>query len=73
MRIDEKSGALRITDLRMGQEPAYVFSFLVARRGSELTEITPRAVGGRGDTPIAEALTWLWKRAGGADIEPPRR
>jgi inner membrane protein len=73
MRIDENSGGLRITDLRMGQEPAYVFSFLVARRGSELTEITPRAVGGRGDTPIAEALTWLWKRAGGADIEPPRR
>ncbi len=73
MRIDEQSGVLRITDLRMGQEPAYVFSFLVARRGSELTEITPRAVGGRGETPIAEALTWLWKRAGGADIEPPRR
>lgn len=71
-RIDEQAGVIRITDLRMGQEPAYVFSFVVAQRGSALTETPPRAVGGRGGVPIAQALDWLWRRAAGADIDPPR-
>jgi len=71
-RIDEHSGGLRITDLRMGQEPAYVFSFVVAQRGSALAETPPRAVGGRGNVPITQALDWLWRRAAGADIDPPR-
>ncbi len=72
IRIDEQAGTIRITDLRMGQEPAYVFSFAVAQRGSALAPIEPRAVGGRGNVPIGQALDWLWRRAAGADIEPPR-
>jgi inner membrane protein len=72
MRVDERQGLIRATDLRMGQEPAYVFSFAVARRGSALAPVVPQAVGGRGDVPIGQALDWLWRRAIGADIDPPR-
>ena len=72
-RVDERDGVVRITDLRMGQEPAYVFSFAVARRGSAPQPmIPPQQVGGRGDIDVPAALRWLWRRMGGADIDPPR-
>lgn len=72
-RLDERDGVVRIADLRMGQEPAYVFTFAVAQRGSALAPLQPpRAVGGRGDVDIPTALNWLWRRAGGAEIDPPR-
>ena len=72
-RVDERDGVVRITDLRMGQEPAYVFSFAVARRGSAPQPmIPPQQVGGRGDIDIPAALRWLWRRMGGEDIDPPR-
>jgi inner membrane protein len=71
-RVDEHQGLVRITDLRMGQEPAYVFSFGVARRGSALHALeTPTSVGGRDDLDIAAGLRWLWARAGGEDLDPP--
>ena len=70
--VDERDGVVRITDLRMGQEPAYVFSFEVARRGSALQALQPtRSVGGRGDIDVAAGLRWLWARAGGQDLDPP--
>jgi inner membrane protein len=72
-RVDERDGVVRITDLRMGQEPAYVFSFAVARRGSAPQPmIPPQQVGGRGDIDVPAALRWLWRRMGGEDIDPPR-
>jgi inner membrane protein len=71
-RVDERAGVVRITDLRMGQEPAYVFSFAVARRGSAVQAlIPPAAVGGRGDIDVAAGLRWLWARASGQDLDPP--
>lgn len=71
-RVDEREGVVRITDLRMGQEPLYVFSFAVARRGSALQAMEPpAAVGGRGDLDVAAGLRWLWARAGGQDLDPP--
>ena len=71
-RVDERDGAVRITDLRMGQEPSYVFSFEVARRGSALQPLQPtRSVGGRDDVDLAAGLRWLWARAGGQDLDPP--
>ncbi len=36
-----------ISDLRMGQEPNYVFAFAVAERGSPLHPLPSRGVGGR--------------------------
>lgn len=72
-RVEERAGMLRITDLRMGQEPDYVFSFAVARRGSSPQPVQPPvAVGGRDDIDVPAALNWLWLRAIGHDLDPPR-
>ena len=60
-----------ITDLRMGQEPAYTFSFAVAERHSAPVPLAvPEQVGVRPD--IARWLPWLWQRMGGAPLAPPR-
>jgi inner membrane protein len=68
----EHGGGVAITDLRMGQEPAYVFSFMVAQQqGARLVPLhgTTR-VGRRPD--LGRGLDWLWRRALGAELEPPR-
>jgi inner membrane protein len=71
-RVDEREGLVRITDLRMGQEPAYAFSFVVARRASPPEPLTPVRVGGRDEVDLGEALRWLVRRMAGQDIDPPR-
>lgn len=67
------AGLVRISDLRMGQEPHYVFSFVVARetpQGLERLE-SAEAAGSRGD--VRAGLAWLWQRAGGdVEAQPPR-
>lgn len=70
-RVSEHDGEVHITDLRMGQEPHYVFAFAVARRGSALQPMSPWAVGSRGGIDVARSLHWLWHRASGQDIDPP--
>jgi inner membrane protein len=62
----------QIADLRMGQEPAYFFTFAVAKRqGSAWEPLSdPRQVGRRPD--VRRGLDWLWRRALGAPIAPPR-
>ncbi len=60
-------GRLMVTDLRMGQEPAYVFDFDVG---------TPDAVGQVPATQMVtrtdfdQALPWLWRRVRGEDLLP---
>jgi inner membrane protein len=50
-----------MTDLRMGQTPWFVFSFVVAeRRGSTVVPVRARQVPTR--RPPRTALTWLWRR-----------
>lgn len=68
--LSEREGRAVITDLRMGQEPFYVFAFTVAQRGSAFHEVQPERVGGRGD--IATTLAWTWRRMLGGDVPPPR-
>lgn len=68
--LSELEGRAVITDLRMGQEPFYVFAFTVAQRGSAFREIPPERVGGRGD--FAATLAWTWRRMLGRDVPPPR-
>lgn len=70
-RVDERDGRVRITDLRMGQEPAYVFAFEVARRASPPQPILPLQVGGR-PADLKASLDWLWRRMRGEDLVPPR-
>ena len=69
-RLHEEGGAAFITDLRMGQEPNYSFSFRVAQRGSEFAAVTPQNQGRRGD--VNKALAWLGPRMLGHDLPPPR-
>lgn len=67
-RLEEREGMIRITDLRMGQEPYYVFSFEIASRSSAVEPVAPRSIGGRGDMALQRALQWLWQRALGEDL-----
>jgi inner membrane protein len=60
-----------VSDLRMGQEPNYTFSFEVARQLALLEPLgAPRSAGRRPDA--ARALPWLWRRALGEEVAPPR-
>jgi inner membrane protein len=69
--LREVKGQAILTDLRMGQEPNFVFQFALAQReGTSWKEITPQEQGNRGDA--AKALPWLWARIKGQDIPPPR-
>lgn len=72
-KVDEDdAGRVRITDLRMGQEPTYFFSFAVAqwRAGSLMPLDAPLLVGSRPD--VQRALSWQWQRALGRPLPPPR-
>ena len=68
--LSAENGTLRITDLRMGQHPHYVFSFVVAEYSSPVRPIEPRPM--RQRVPLDPGLGWLWRRILGEDIDPPR-
>ena len=60
-----------ISDLRMGQEPTYTFTFAIAERASAARALDlPQQVGSRPD--IERVLPWLWRRIGGDTAPPPR-
>jgi inner membrane protein len=60
-----------ISDLRMGQEPAYTFTFAIAERASPAQALTvPEAVSTRPD--LGKLLPWLWQRVRGDPLPPPR-
>jgi inner membrane protein len=60
-----------LTDLRMGQEPHYIFSFAVGEQRSPPVPVLPVVqVGGRPDP--SRLLPWLWRRLRGEDVAPPR-
>lgn len=70
-KVHERAGEAYVTDLRMGQEPGYVFSFRIARReGDGWVPLTPVNAGWRGD--VRQGLRWLWRRLQGHDVPPPR-
>ncbi|MEJ7931550.1 metal-dependent hydrolase [Ramlibacter sp. AN1015] len=57
-----------VTDLRMGQEPGYVFSFWVARHDTRWVPVVPINAGWRGD--VREGLAWTWERMLGRHDRP---
>jgi inner membrane protein len=68
----EDAGRVLISDLRMGQEPSYTFTFAVAEKRSPAVPLAqPEMVGGRGD--IACSLSWLGTRMWGTPLPPPVR
>lgn len=58
MRAQVVGGELVLSDLRMGSEPNYVFSFAVARGGPPWTAIAPRQVEGTLGDSRDLGLTW---------------
>lgn len=73
-KLHEAQGRVIITDLRMGQEPNYSFSFAVAQRGAGLEglQILPKAEQVAVSRDMARALPWLWRRMWGEQLAPPR-
>ncbi|WMC09184.1 metal-dependent hydrolase [Oceanimonas pelagia] len=69
--MSERDQALVITDLRMGQEPGYVFNFVVAQRNGQ-GEWHPLPVPRQfSERPGTETGAWLWRRALGQPLMPP--
>lgn len=71
-KMSERDGRAVITDLRMGMEPRYTFNFEVAqRRSPEFAPVVPPVrYSERPD--FDTGLPWLWRRALGDKIAPPR-
>ncbi|MEO5696719.1 MAG: metal-dependent hydrolase [Burkholderiaceae bacterium] len=70
-KLYQDGARVLISDLRMGQEPGYVFTFAVAQRSSPPRPLeTPVQVGARLD--LERGLPWLWRRAQGKLLPPPR-
>ena len=65
--LDREDGRYFITDLRMGQEPNYVFRFDL---GDGRAPVPAQGAGGRSDD-LGAALDWLWRRTGGERLLPP--
>ncbi len=69
--MQERDGRAILTDLRMGQEPYYAFSFVVAQRQSPTFAAVPaQNIGRRGD--VGMGIAWVWTRLQGHDVPPPR-
>jgi inner membrane protein len=70
-KLEARGDAVVLADLRMGQEPHYTFAFEIARLRSALVPLQPVVqVGSR--PPLERALSWLWRRALGEPLPPPR-
>ena len=60
-RVREDEQGVVLTDLRMGQEPFYVFSFRVGRRASpRIVPVFPQQV--PPERVDLESLIWIWNR-----------
>ncbi|WP_334155141.1 metal-dependent hydrolase [Tepidimonas sp.] len=71
-RLREQDGRLRLTDLRMGQEPAYVFDFDIGPAEAAHGALPPAVREGQ-RIALADGLPWLRARALGADLPPLNR
>jgi len=70
-RLFERGDRLMISDLRMGMEPNYLFTFEVAeRRSAPVALVPPRQVGMRVD--LSRAWPWYWQRLAGDPVSMRR-
>jgi inner membrane protein len=70
-KLEQRGSRLLISDLRMGQEPNYSFTFAVAERHSPPVALAqPEQLAVSFDIP--RSLDWLWRRALGERLAPPR-
>jgi inner membrane protein len=70
-KLEQAGPQLLISDLRMGQEPAYNFRFVVAERHSPLQALE-RPVQQSTRLDLERGLPWLWRRMLGEPLPPPR-
>ena len=71
-RLHQEGSRALITDLRMGQEPRYVFRFAVAElRDGVLVPLAQAEAAGQWPD-VQRALPWLWQRLQGQPMAPPR-
>ncbi len=69
---ESADGTVWIADLRMGMEPVYTFTFVVAERnGTGVTPVKPRNDGLQFN--VDRLRVWLWRRLLGEPIPPPHR
>jgi inner membrane protein len=69
-KVDEQAGRLFVTDLRMGQEPSYIFRFDLGTDAERANGPRPaQLVGERGD--LRAGMAWLWRRLWGDPLPPP--
>ncbi|MET0334356.1 MAG: metal-dependent hydrolase [Rhizobacter sp.] len=71
-KLHETSGRIVITDLRMGQEPTYTFSFAIAERRGATVQPLPAPVPEGRRLDVQRGLAWLWRRMWGEPLPPPR-
>jgi inner membrane protein len=70
-KLQQAGSRVLISDLRMGQEPTYFFTFAVAERRSAFLVLNPPLqLGARID--VERGLPWLWRRMLGEPLPPPR-
>ncbi|MFN0315469.1 MAG: metal-dependent hydrolase [Burkholderiales bacterium] len=70
-KLKQEGVRVLMSDLRMGQEPNYIFAFAVAERHSASVPLAiPEQVGAFID--IERVVPWIWKRALGEPLPPPR-
>jgi inner membrane protein len=69
--LAQQGSTITISDLRMGQEPVYVFTFAVAEaQSAPRALLPPRQIGARPE--IGPALRWMWRRAHDETVPTPR-
>ena len=64
----QEGAYLWITDLRMGQQPYYVFDFKIGAASAN-PSVPAQQVSAR--IPLAAGLQWLGRRMAGEDLDPP--
>ena len=64
-RMRSEDGAVQISDLRMGQEPTYTFTFKLPAASSAGPVLVPQQI------DIGRSIAWLWRRMLGE--QPPFR
>lgn len=70
-KMSERDGSVIISDLRMGQEPYYSFNFVIGQRQSPtIAAVTP--VRFREQHDLRQGIAWIWRRALGEIVPPPR-
>lgn len=70
-KMQARDGRAQLSDLRMGQEPFYTFTFDIGQ-ASGPSRPAPAATQKSSRPDVARALPWLWRRIGGEPLPPPR-